>query len=74
MTQAILATILRSIKAKILGSSVPVKKVDVRSIQVSGEKVTIPNGLFLGATPDATTSTAITLAEEKEETCFIIYY
>ena len=72
MTQAILATILTPILAKMVARSVLVKKVLVRLIQFSGGKLKIPNGFSLGATPRTTTMTAIKIAEEKEGTYY--YY
>lgn len=56
------------IKAPILDKRVSVKKLDVRSIQVSGGKVKIPKDFSLGAIPDTTTKTATTIAERNEGT------
>ena len=68
MTQEIFAVKLTPMKAKILVGRVPVKKVDVRSMQVTGGKVYIPNGFSLGTKLLTTTMTATTIADMKERT------
>ena len=74
MTQAIFAAKLMPIKAKILCGNVVVKKSDVRSMQVTGGKVKIPNGFSSEAKLLTTTITAIVLADMKERTQIVVFY
>ena len=75
MTQAIFAAKPIPIKAKILCGKAVVMKVDVRSMQVTGGKVKIPNGFSVEAKLLTTTMTAIALADMKEATCmhYLLY-
>ena len=68
MTQTIFSVRLTPMKAKMPCGKVILKKVDVRSMQVTGGKVKIPNGLSLGAKLLTTTMTAITIADIKKGT------
>ena len=68
MTQAIFSVKLMPIKAKILCGNVMLENVDVRSMQVTGGKVKIPNGFSSGAKLVTTTMTARTLADVKKGT------
>ena len=66
MTQAALAAKLMQMKEMMLCGNVAVKKVDVRSMQITGGKVKIPNGFSSGAKPLTTAMTAMELANRRE--------
>ena len=68
MTQEIFAVKLIPIRAKILGRRRLVKKLDVRSMHVTGGKVRIPNGFSVEAKLLTTAMTATVLADMKEGT------
>ena len=66
MTQAAFAAKLMQMKEMMLCGNVAVKKVDIRSMQITGGKVKIPNGFSSGAKPLTTAMIAMDLADRKE--------